>query len=310
MRRRRERDRRVCRDPSPEEALRPAFSRADRGPTRCCAPSRPSPSDLFLEIGPGQGALTRPLAAAARHVIAFEIDRDLAAALRQDGPAERDGGRGRLPRDHAGQRPCDARLDWRVGGGRPQGGRQSSLQHRGGHSLQVSRAVPGRRAAARCRDHGSAGSGRSHHGVDRGRETTACSACCCGARPSIERLLALPPGAFRPQPQVRSTLLRLRFHPPVPAARDERAFQGLVRAVFTRRRKTLANALTAYTAPVPFSAVDVLQRADIDPRRRPETLDLVEFVRLSDTIGEPDRPVIGRSRRDRAVVESTLLSCR
>ena len=43
----------------------------------------PSPSDLFLEIGPGQGALTRPLAAAARHVIAFEIDRDLAAALRQ-----------------------------------------------------------------------------------------------------------------------------------------------------------------------------------------------------------------------------------
>ena len=130
-----------------------------------------------------------------------------------------------------------------------------------------------------------------------------------GREADLERLLALPPGAFRPQPQVRSTLLRLRFHPPVPEAGDERAFQGLVRAVFTRRRKTLANALTAYTAPVPFSAVDVLHRADIDPRRRPETLDLVEFVRLSDTIGEPPRPVISRSARDRAVVESTLLSC-
>jgi 16S rRNA A1518/A1519 N6-dimethyltransferase RsmA/KsgA/DIM1 with predicted DNA glycosylase/AP lyase activity len=85
---------------------------------------------------------------------------------------------------------------------------------------------------------------------------------------------------------VRSALLRLRFHAPLPAARDDRAFQGLVRAVFTRRRKTLANALTAYTAPLPFSAPDVLRRAEIDPRRRPETLDLVEFVRLSNTIGD------------------------
>jgi 16S rRNA (adenine1518-N6/adenine1519-N6)-dimethyltransferase len=104
---------------------------------------------------------------------------------------------------------------------------------------------------------------------------------------TIERLLTLPPGAFRPQPQVRSTLLRLRFHPVLPAARDEHAFQSLVRSVFTRRRKTLANALSAYTAPVPFSAQDVLERAAIDPRRRPETLSLVEFVRLSDTIGAP-----------------------
>src|ERR1700704_2794317 len=47
----------------------------------------PSASDVFLEIGPGQGALTRPLAAAARQVLGFEIDRDLASALRRDGPA-------------------------------------------------------------------------------------------------------------------------------------------------------------------------------------------------------------------------------
>src|SRR5258705_9018257 len=37
--------------------------------------------DTFLEIGPGRGALTRPLAARAGRVIAIEIDRDLAAAL-------------------------------------------------------------------------------------------------------------------------------------------------------------------------------------------------------------------------------------
>ena len=40
------------------------------------------PEDTFLEIGPGGCALTRPLAAASRAVIAFEIDRDLTADLR------------------------------------------------------------------------------------------------------------------------------------------------------------------------------------------------------------------------------------
>ena len=41
----------------------------------------PEPDDVFLEIGPGPGALTRPLAAATSHVVGIEIDRDLAADL-------------------------------------------------------------------------------------------------------------------------------------------------------------------------------------------------------------------------------------
>src|SRR5262245_55746859 len=40
-----------------------------------------TPDDIFLEIGPGRGALTRPLASRVRQVIAVEIDRDLADAL-------------------------------------------------------------------------------------------------------------------------------------------------------------------------------------------------------------------------------------
>src|SRR5207244_4222830 len=47
----------------------------------------PAGDDIFLEIGPGRGALTRPLAARAARVVAFEIDRDLAAALRETAPA-------------------------------------------------------------------------------------------------------------------------------------------------------------------------------------------------------------------------------
>ena len=41
----------------------------------------PTAADVFVEIGPGPGALTRPLASRARRVIAIEVDRDLAAAL-------------------------------------------------------------------------------------------------------------------------------------------------------------------------------------------------------------------------------------
>src|SRR5262249_9628441 len=44
----------------------------------------PRPDETFIEIGPGRGALTRPLAARARAVVAYEIDRDLAAALRAE----------------------------------------------------------------------------------------------------------------------------------------------------------------------------------------------------------------------------------
>src|SRR5438034_11602735 len=46
----------------------------------------PKPDETFIEIGPGRGALTRPLAARAKHVTAFEIDRDLAAELTATAP--------------------------------------------------------------------------------------------------------------------------------------------------------------------------------------------------------------------------------
>src|SRR5258706_9533898 len=45
----------------------------------------PKADETFLEIGPGRGALTRPLATRAKAVFAYEIDRDLAAELRAEG---------------------------------------------------------------------------------------------------------------------------------------------------------------------------------------------------------------------------------
>src|SRR5262249_52917930 len=48
----------------------------------------------------------------------------------------------------------------------------------------------------------------------------------------VRRVLALPPGAFRPAPQVRSAVVNLRFRVPTIAVADERGFEAMVRMMF------------------------------------------------------------------------------
>ena len=57
---------------------------------------------------------------------------------------------------------------------------------------------------------------------------------------------------------------------------------AIVQAAFTRRRKTVANALLAYRGDARLQPVDALAQAGLDGRRRPETLSIEEFARLSD----------------------------
>jgi 16S rRNA (adenine1518-N6/adenine1519-N6)-dimethyltransferase len=97
----------------------------------------------------------------------------------------------------------------------------------------------------------------------------------------VERLLALPPGAFRPPPKVRSALVRVRFRGPRPPADDPEIFTALVHAIFTRRRKTLANALLAFSGSARLRPAIALELARIDGRRRPETLAVAELVELT-----------------------------
>jgi 16S rRNA (adenine1518-N6/adenine1519-N6)-dimethyltransferase len=99
---------------------------------------------------------------------------------------------------------------------------------------------------------------------------------------NVERLLNLPPGAFRPVPKVQSALVRLRFHQPMPAPADRKRFVAMVNAAFTRRRKTIENALLAFRPGNRGGIAAALVLAGIDGRRRPETLEIEELVRLSD----------------------------
>jgi 16S rRNA (adenine1518-N6/adenine1519-N6)-dimethyltransferase len=119
-----------------------------------------------------------------------------------------------------------------------------------------------------------------------------------GRHASARRLLDLPPGAFRPSPKVRSTVVRLTFHAPLPEVADEAVFTRLTKAVFTRRRKTLVNALRAYPHLHKRSAASLLDRAAIDRHRRPESLTPAELGRLADLLAGHDRALV----RDEAAV--------
>jgi 16S rRNA (adenine1518-N6/adenine1519-N6)-dimethyltransferase len=240
------------------------------------------PSDTFIEIGPGRGALTRPLARSAARVLGFEIDRDLARGLAGTAPnltiAEGDFldvTPQELVRllERAGH---DRMSALRVSGNLPYNVASPMLfkmidLYRAGLPLTDATVMIQREVADRL----AAQPGTREYGV---------LTVLIRHAADVEPLLALPPGAFRPPPKVHSTLVRLRFHADRPAPRSRIAFEELTRAIFSRRRKTLSNALIAYPAAEHAGITAVLGRAGLDGRRRPETLAIPELVALSDAV--------------------------
>jgi 16S rRNA (adenine1518-N6/adenine1519-N6)-dimethyltransferase len=89
----------------------------------------------------------------------------------------------------------------------------------------------------------------------------------------------VPPTVFVPKPKVDSALVRLvrRSVPPVVVPDVERMF-AIVRAGFATRRKTLRRALASALGP---RAVEVLERAGVDPGARAETLSLEQWAAIA-----------------------------
>lgn len=91
----------------------------------------------------------------------------------------------------------------------------------------------------------------------------------------------IPAGAFYPPPKVDSTILRVDLYPqPRLPAEELPTFFSLAQAAFAQRRKTLRNALAAGLGWPPARVEILLQQAEIDPRRRAETLSLEEWERV------------------------------
>ena len=246
----------------------------------------PAPGDVFLEIGPGKGALTFPLAATGAPILAVEIDRDLVADLAS-----------RLPRNvtvvsadvlktdvvpylsglGAQQSPDEAHVVRparrpRIVGNLPYNLTTPILFHlaemQARHrmffdaTLMVQKEVADRLAArVGTRDYGVLTIMMHVHG-------------------RIKRLLDLPPGAFSPAPKVHSSVIQLTFGPPPVRVADPEHFENLVKALFSHRRKMIGNSLKSLT-PTPATA---LQAAGIRADRRPERLSLAELAALSEAL--------------------------
>ncbi|MEO8681332.1 MAG: 16S rRNA (adenine(1518)-N(6)/adenine(1519)-N(6))-dimethyltransferase RsmA [Vicinamibacterales bacterium] len=238
------------------------------------------PDQSVLEIGPGRGAITRPLAAAAGQVLAVEIDRDLADTLEHNKPGNVTVVTGDvLSIDLAAVLsawlggPLDSTRPVRVVGNLPYNISSPILfmlldlaARTGGLSdaiLMLQKEVADRLVAR---------VGTGDYGV---------LTILTGLQADVTRLLSLPPGAFRPQPKVHSAVIRLKFRPPQVEIEHPERFVRMVRTMFTQRRKTLSNALKAFASEGAVTATSALAAAGIDGMRRPETLRMEELAALA-----------------------------
>jgi 16S rRNA (adenine1518-N6/adenine1519-N6)-dimethyltransferase len=232
---------------------------------RIVAAVDPRPGDNLVEIGPGQAALTAQLIERAGSVAAIEIDRDLAARLRE-----------RFAPDVLRLHEADAlAFDFaalgprlRVVGNLPYNISSPLLFHLAAYDAQLhdvhvmlQREVVARMTAAPATP-------------DYGRLTVMLQ-----ARFNVTRLFTVPAGAFHPVPKVESAVARLV---PLGAARppiaDEALVARVVAAAFGQRRKTLRNALSS------LADAGAIAAAGVDPGARGETLSIGDFVRLANVL--------------------------
>ncbi|MGD9083132.1 MAG: 16S rRNA (adenine(1518)-N(6)/adenine(1519)-N(6))-dimethyltransferase RsmA [Desulfobacterales bacterium] len=117
---------------------------------------------------------------------------------------------------------------------------------------------------------------------DYGRLTVMLGYCA-----NIKKIADVKASLFFPKPKVDSEVLELRFKKRLNyPANDEADFFSVIKAAFGNRRKILKNALAASALNIDAAtAKNILQRSDIDPVRRAETLTVEEFVRLSNNLG-------------------------
>jgi len=212
----------------------------------------PSKTDFMVEIGPGEGALTRHLLKLVGHFEVIELDRDLASGLAAE-----------LPPPHLIVHCADA-LEYdftrfppgmRIVGNLPYNISTPLLFHLARFAQRVrdlhfmlQLEVVERMVAAPS----TAAYGRLSVALQ--------------ARFTMRKLFKVSKGAFRPPPKVESAVVRME-----PLSRILEIDEQLLRRAFSARRKTLRNALPE----IDFAALG------IDSSLRPENLSPEDYARLS-----------------------------
>ncbi|HJQ11852.1 MAG TPA: 16S rRNA (adenine(1518)-N(6)/adenine(1519)-N(6))-dimethyltransferase RsmA [Gemmatimonadaceae bacterium] len=228
----------------------------------------PTQNDTVVEIGPGRGALTDILAERARKVVAVEIDRALAAQLR-----EKYSGRSNIEIVEGDFLKTDAHSlagdDVLLIGNVPYyittpivfKALDPPIPRRS--VFLVQREVAERMAAAASDD--------SYGALSVNVAVVA----------DVEQVLRVPAGAFKPPPKVESAVVRLtpRMQPLV-SYESLTGFRTFVLAAFGQRRKQMQRVLRSVRAVSPPKATELLQSVGIDPSARPEVISPEDFARL------------------------------
>jgi 16S rRNA (adenine1518-N6/adenine1519-N6)-dimethyltransferase len=224
-------------------------------------------SATVIEIGPGAGAITDILASRAGRLIAIELDRNLASRLRAQFPAIEVIEADILTVDLGSLRKNSEKVH--IVGNLPYYITSGILLHLFHHSNAIARAVIMMQREVADRVIASPGS----------RDYGLLSATS-QLHASIERILALPPDAFMPPPEVHSTVLRLTMRPrfsELGVVPD--LFLPFLRQSFAQKRKTLAKNLRAAgfdTARISES----LQSSSIPATARAEELSVERMATL------------------------------
>jgi 16S rRNA (adenine1518-N6/adenine1519-N6)-dimethyltransferase len=227
----------------------------------------PTAQQTFLEIGPGRGALTLPLARRAARVVAVELDSRLADALRSSAPANLEVVSGdALLLDLAALVPRGSRLVGNLPYAVSSPLLRRFLELRG-HVVDLHVMLQdevARRIAAKP--------GSREYGI---------LSVLYALWAEVDVPLRFGPGCFLPPPRVHSALLRARFRgaPAFPVA-DPLALESLLQRAFAHRRKTLENNLQDSYA----NLKENLRLLKIEGQRRPETLSVGEFAALAEQL--------------------------
>jgi 16S rRNA (adenine1518-N6/adenine1519-N6)-dimethyltransferase len=231
----------------------------------------PTSDDHLLEIGPGQGALTKQLAESGARLDCVELDRDLAEHLEhqyRDYDNVHIHQHDILKFDLNDLEPSGKRL--RIIGNLPYNISTPVLFH----LLKYYEKIEDMSFMLQLEvvERMSANVGDKNYG----RLSLMLQYFC-----QAQKLFDVSPQAFTPVPKVNSAIVRLTPHKVLPvAAKDPDCLKIVVRTAFNQRRKTLRNSLKTLISDSELSDLE------IDMTLRPEKLSLTDYVKISDAISE------------------------
>lgn len=223
----------------------------------------PVKDDLLVEIGPGLGALTRPLLRLLKHLHVVEIDRDIVDRL------HREFSQNSLTVHSADALEFDFSalgISLRVVGNLPYNISTPILFHlsKFANSIRDMHFMLQKEVVARMVAQPST--------ADYGRLSVMLQ-----CRFEMEQLFIVPPECFRPAPKVESAVVRIIPHrQPLIEVNKENLFARIVSAAFSQRRKTLRNTLHGYLEPQDYTTLE------IDPGKRAENLSVAQFIAIAD----------------------------